>query len=115
MLYKESNEQILLFQWLEIQGINNIFAIPNGGSRNILEAKSLKKQGVKAGVPDIFLAEMRNGYGGLFIELKIGKNKLTNKQKEWLDILNNSGYKCVVCYGFDEAKNVILNYLNNLI
>lgn len=29
--------------------------IPNGGSRNVIEAKKLKRMGVTAGVPDIFI------------------------------------------------------------
>lgn len=36
-----------------------IFAIPNGGSRNKIEAANLKKDGVLAGVPDLFIARAR--------------------------------------------------------
>ncbi len=31
------------------------FAVPNGGSRNLIEAALLKKAGVKAGVADLLL------------------------------------------------------------
>jgi hypothetical protein len=88
-----------------------IFAIPNGGSRNKLEAKNLKMQGVKAGVPDLFIPVARGNYHGLFIEMKYGKNKTTALQEEWLELLNKNGYCAAVCYGFDKAQTVIDWYM----
>ncbi len=37
--------------------------------------------------------------------------KLSAVQKEWIDALRGQGYKVIVCYGFDEAREVIINYL----
>ena len=88
-----------------------LFHIPNGGSRNRLEAINLKRQGVKAGVPDLFLPVSRHGKNGLFIEMKFGKNRTTDLQDEWLKNLNKQGYAAVVCYGFDDAVGVIKEYL----
>lgn len=112
----EADQQRKLFQWTTfIQAkypeIDLMFHIPNGGSRNKLEAANLKKQGVKAGVPDLFLPFSRGGYHGLFIELKYGKNKPTKKQTEWLKSLNEQGYAVAVCYGCNEASEKILKYL----
>ena len=89
------------------------FHIPNGGSRNKAEAKKLKRQGVRAGVPDLFFPVAKRGYHGLFIELKVGKNKATEKQLQWLDFLNGQGYKAVVCVGFDSAKETIDWYMED--
>ena len=69
------------------------------------------RQGVKAGVPDICLPVARNGYHGLYIELKAGKNTATQNQKRWLNFLNSQGYKAVICYGWQTAKDEIVNYL----
>jgi len=88
-----------------------LFHIPNGGSRNPLEAKNLKRQGVKAGVPDLFLAKPSNGYCGLFIEMKYGKNKLTPLQDAYFMLLNENGFKCAVCYDFDSFRIIINQYL----
>lgn len=112
----EADQQRKLFQWttfirVEHPEIDLMFHIPNGGSRNKLEAANLKKQGVKAGVPDLFLPVSRGGYHGLFIKLKYGKNKPTEKQTEWLTNLNEQGYAVAVCYGCDEASEKILKYL----
>lgn len=113
----EADEQKKLFNWADFMmtqypELCMMFHIPNGGSRNKLEAVNLKRQGVKAGVPDLFLPVARGGYHGLFIELKYGKNKTTTKQDEWLEKLNKQGYAVAVCYGCKEAQEKILKYLN---
>lgn len=112
----EDNEQIMLMRWAEflskrIPELGLLFHIPNGGSRNKAEAAKLKTMGVKPGVPDLFLPVSRGGYYGLFIEMKYGKNKPTDNQKIWLSDLDGQGYKAVVCYGFEEAKKAIEDYL----
>lgn len=88
-----------------------LYHIPNGGSRNTLEAANLKRQGVKAGVPDLCLPVPQNGFHGLYIEMKWGKNKTTENQDWWLEELRQQGYKTVVCYGADEAIKEIADYL----
>ena len=88
-----------------------MFHIPNGGSRNKVEAANLKRQGVKPGVPDIFLPVAKGNYHGLWIEMKTGKNKPTAYQNTYIDYLNSNSYKAVVCYGADEAIRVITEYL----
>lgn len=88
-----------------------IFAIPNGGLRNKAVAARLKTEGVKAGVPDLFLPVARFGRHGLFIEMKKDKGRQSKKQKEWEDILKDQGYGYAICYSFEEAKSVLLHYL----
>lgn len=85
--------------------------IPNGGSRNKLEAARLKAQGVKAGVPDLFLPVPMNLRHGLYIEMKFGKNKTSEKQDWWIDQLRQRGYEVRVCWGADEAINTIAAYI----
>jgi len=43
-----------------------------GGSHNFGARKgaTLKAMGLRAGAPDLFLAMMRGGYGGLYLEIK---------------------------------------------
>jgi hypothetical protein len=119
----EHTEQVALVNWARANEgkypeLRNLFAIPNGGHRHLSVAKKLKAEGVRKGVLDIFLAHpVKNiqiifkGYSGLFIEMKFGKNKLTKEQKEWIERLTQAGYKCSVCYSFEEARDKILNYL----
>ena len=115
-MQNEANEQETLFGWAAMQshkypGLRLMFHIPNGGSRNKLEAYNLKKQGVKAGVPDICLPVPSGAYHGLYIELKYGKNKTSPEQRAWLAALSAVGYKTAVCYGWSEAAETILKYL----
>ena len=86
--------------------------IPNGGSRNRLEAANLKKQGVKSGVPDICLPVARGKYHGLYIEMKHGKNSTSEKQEEWIAALREQGYAAVICYGWVPARETLIKYLS---
>lgn len=89
-----------------------LFAIPNGGQRNAVVAAKLKAEGVQAGVPDLFLAVPKKGYHGLWIEMKNGKaGRVSEHQKEMIEILLNQGYKCAVCYNFEEFKSVVEWYM----
>lgn len=106
----EAKEQIAVVQYCDMKRIP-IFAIPNGGSRNAIEAANLKRQGVKAGVPDLMIPVAKQGYHGLFIEMKVGYNKPTDKQVGWINLLIKNGYLVKVCYGSDEAINLITNYM----
>ena len=109
----EASIQSAFFEWLSLYSRLRLatFAIPNGGSRNCLEAKNLKAQGVTPGVPDLFMAVPYNGFQGLFIELKSKTGRLSEQQKKWIDNLNDRSYKAVVCYSLDEAMNAVTEYL----
>ena len=113
----EDTEQAHIFAWAawasgKYPELDLMHHIPNGGKRSKSEAARFKAQGVKAGVPDIFLPCARGGYHGLYIELKRTKGgKLSAVQKEWIDALRGQDYKVIVCYGFDEAREVIISYL----
>ena len=43
--------------------------------------------------------------------MKYGKNKTTGNQEEWLESLRQYGYKTAVCYGADEARETIKQYI----
>lgn len=75
LLPTEAQEQATLFSWAEMQSgrrpeLRLLFHIPNGGSRGKAEAARFKMEGVKPGVPDLFLPVPRGPWHGLFIELK---------------------------------------------
>jgi VRR-NUC domain len=112
----EHEEQVAVFDWAETIAhqeplLNLMFAIPNGGARHIGVARKMKAEGVKPGVPDIFLPVARQGYHGLWIEMKRIKGKLTPRQKQWIDNMLAGGYLAVCCRGADEAIDVIEKYM----
>lgn len=114
----ESGIQKGLIQWAKVTKIKGfliadyLFAIPNGGTRNVREAVNLKAQGVKSGVSDLFLALPTSTHSGLWIELKSPKGKLSESQKEWLDRMDTCGYSTSVCYSVDMAIDAIKAYVN---
>lgn len=79
--------------------------------RNQKEAFNLKRQGVRAGVPDLCLPVSRGKYHALYIELKVGNNKATEKQRKWIKRLREQGNLALVCYGWEEASAVLLKYI----
>ena len=107
---KESAEQEAVCEYLEYLHIP-FYHVPNGGSRNKIEAANLKRQGVRAGVPDLCITVAKGKYHGLYIEMKVDDNKPSKEQKDWLSLLNKNGYLAVVCYGFNDAKQTIDKYL----
>lgn len=113
----EAAEQEKLFRWAgfamgKYPELALLYHIPNGGSRNKIEATNLKRQGVKSGVPDLCLPVARGKYYGLYIEMKYGKNKPTENQARWLHCLAQQGYAAAVCYSWEDAKNTLEKYLN---
>lgn len=112
----EAHEQAALIQWADLQAgkytpLRWLHHIPNGGSRNPREARNLKLQGVRSGVADVFLPYPSGGKHGLYIEMKYGKNRLTSKQREFLEYAASVGYATAVCYSAEEAITAIRNYL----
>lgn len=113
---KESEEQTAIIEWANIMQhrvpeLALLYHVPNGGSRNVIEAKRLKAQGVKSGVPDLVLPVARGKYHGLYIELKTPRGRVSDTQKQWLEALRNQGYAAIVCRGADEAIAMIAKYL----
>lgn len=114
MKRSETTEQIALFNWAKrtesiLPELALMYHVPNEGKRS--NGGILKAAGLKSGVPDICLPVANNGFHGLYIELKFGKNKATKAQEEYMAMLNAQGYKTAVCYGAEEAREEILAYL----
>ena len=82
----------------------------NGVKLSKTQASIAKAQGMLSGVPDLFLPVPKNGYHGLFIEMKYGSNKVTENQEKFLQNAANVGYAVSVCYSAQEAIKRIEDY-----
>jgi hypothetical protein len=108
--------QVATFMWAS-QNVERfpvlkwLYAIPNGGERNIIVAGRLRAEGVKSGVSDICLPCARLGYNGLYIELKKMTGKESPAQKEFGAFLTQEGYLYRCCYGWIEAAETLEWYL----
>lgn len=112
----ESQQQIALFQWVGISfrkypQLKLLYHIPNGGKRDVRVAAKLKREGTKPGVLDIHLPVARQGFHSLYIEMKVGSNKLTKLQQDFKRMAESEGNLCVVCYSWVEAKDALEGYL----
>lgn len=89
------------------------------------QAVRLKKlQGGKKGFPDLFICEMRGGFGGLYIELKkdIGEVYKKNgefkagahiqEQNKMHELLREKGYFVVYGFGFSDTVKKINRYMS---
>jgi hypothetical protein len=124
MRHLEDIEQTMFFNVLRYKRPNVYdvtFHVPNGGQRNIREGARLKQQGVKPGVPDIFVPVACGNYLGLFIEMKRKKVAgcampvVSKEQKHMMRLLEAQGYRCIVAYGADEALDLLEQYLKGMI
>jgi hypothetical protein len=122
----EHDEQASIIEWagrlqVERPELALLFAIPNGaklpylkdgrGRRYSPQAQKLKAEGMRAGVPDMCLPVARQGFHGMFIELKVGRNQPSAEQVNFLDHLAEQGYYAAVCWGAEDAISAILAYL----
>lgn len=115
MACSEHAEQCNVISWFRIQYPhlrNRLFAIPNGGMRNLIVAKKLKAEGVLPGVADLFLMHANIIYHGLFIEMKTLKGVQSQHQKEFQKEAINAGYCYHVAHGFYDARDFINFYLD---
>jgi hypothetical protein len=115
--HKEDDEQLAFFEWVAYQHLDNkplsdvCWATPNGGNRDTREAARMKKQGTKSGVFDVQLAVPAGGFHGLFIEFKVGDNKMSEEQVKFKVAVTSEGYLCVVCYSCEDAIEEVTRYL----
>ena len=112
----EHQEQVALMEWWRIWPGKRealLFAVPNGGLRRIKTAAALRSEGVLAGVPDLFLAALRDGKPGLWIEMKRRHGgRVSEAQRAVHTQLNAAGYPVIVCHGWEDARDAIINYLS---
>lgn len=112
-----------------------LHAIPNGGPRDGFSGALLKAEGVKKGIPDLFLPVPMNHappqvqilgeplppkrvrYCGLYIEMKRPKSKgkakgaLKAEQTEFIAYARGVGYAASVCFEWLAASRDIKSYI----
>ena len=81
------------------------FHVPNGGSRNIREAKNLQRMGVLPGVPDLLF--LRRNLPPLFVELKAPKGRASKAQREVGERLKKAVCTVAVVDSMDAAVLVL--------
>jgi hypothetical protein len=76
-----------------------IFAIPNGTRASIRAAIKAKKEGVSAGVPDLYIPAWK-----VWVEMKRQHGSTTSpEQKDWHNYLKGLGDKVIIGKGWSDA------------
>jgi hypothetical protein len=98
----EAELQAAVFQHWQLRGAPNtfLFHVPNGGSRNLLEAVKLKRLGTVAGVPDFIGIKDGRAYG---LELKARRGRLSEAQRVAHEALRAAGVEVATCDTIDDA------------
>ena len=122
---REENLQKAVCRYLKLKYPNVMFVSDAGGVRLTKgQAISMKEMRSHRGWPDLFIAEPRGIWNGLFIELKregervylkdgsLSNNAHIQEQDAVLTELGFRGYKAVFAVGIDEAMKVIDDYLS---
>ena len=113
----ESAEQAALMRWAQMESgaypeLRLLYHTPNEGKRSRITGAKMKMEGLRSGVPDLFLPAAHSGMHGLFIEMKRqGSTYPTEAQMEWLEELQRQGYAVCWCRGWEAAARVILGYI----
>ena len=120
MRESEDQAQRSVFEWASWQQnrypqLKAMYHAANEGKRSSRTGAELKRQGMKPGVSDICLPYASGGYNNLYVELKVGNNKASDKQMQFIDSINEIGGRAVVVYGSEAAIEVITAYLDGTI
>lgn len=114
---RETEEQAAVIEWWGLKckawGVPDrlLYHIANEGTRSAARGRLQKKQGVRAGCPDLCLSVARGGFFGLYIEMKRLGGRLTPEQKEFHADLREQGYRVDTCYGAESAIETITEYM----
>ena len=81
-----------------------LFAVPNGGTRNKIEATKFKATGLVKGVHDLIFFHNQSLYT---FELKVGKNKLSDDQIHFSKQIEKQGGISYVVRDFETFKNIL--------
>jgi hypothetical protein len=114
---KKMTEQKLhnaVIEYLDLQYPQTLYTSTMGGlylGKGNFRQKNIIKKHYRKGVPDILIFETRNKFHGLMLELKTLKGRPSKEQLQWRNDLNERNYISEICYGFEDAKEIIDRYL----
>lgn len=130
----ESQLQVMVADYIILHYPNVLFHSDFGSGVKLTKGQAVRmkrQNGGRRGWPDMFIAESRRGngkyvykgvYHGLFLELKKEGTRLQKKDGSWvsehiteqasvLSDLIKRGYQAEFAVGFEQAKEIIDDYL----
>ena len=115
---EEHNIQSAFFEMVDLYAQKdarylNIHAVPNGGARDVRTGYALKCEGVRRGVPDVYVMVPSGGWHGMTIEFKSKKGKLSDEQKSWAERLARNGYAVIIARDAVQAMHAVKMYFGS--
>lgn len=116
----EAQEQAAVIEWWRFAckkyGVPEValLHVANEGSGSVVRGRLQKRQGVRAGVADLFLSVPRGAFSGLWIEMKRTDGRVRPEQREFLSQMQSLGYDCAVCRGAEAAREKIHAYMTQV-
>lgn len=101
----EHQIQCGIVKYLRTNGIT-VFAVPNGGQRNLITAVRLKNEGALSGVADLIILEKGTC---LFVEVKTLKGRQQESQKVFEEEVKKHGMKYVIWRDIEDAVDYVKN------
>jgi len=126
MKHLEYDLQVAVCRYLSYQYQDVLFTSDTIANLKLTQAQASRNKKIqKAGfsTPDLLILEPRNGFSGLFIELKIetpfkkdgeikaSKDDRLKNQLKAINLLKQKGYFCCFSWTFDMTKEIIDDYL----
>jgi hypothetical protein len=88
-----------------------VFAVPNGGSRNLIEAAKMKGTGTLAGMPDLCVLGIEHDVpSSWFIEVKSASGRPSLPQLDMHDRLLDLGFEVAICRSIDDARDACIKW-----
>ena len=119
----EFDEQVAVVTWFRMQYPEHCMRLIASGNglhiagtaiHKAIKWRKFRDSGGVAGVADLFLAIPAGRYHGLWVEMKYGKNTVTDEQNHFLSDMADAGYAIVICYSAQSAIDAIKIYLKYL-
>jgi hypothetical protein len=102
MTEAQLQQQIVIYFKNNHKGL--IFSVPNGGTRNPIEAKILKLTGSLAGVSDLIVIQQNKI---IFVEVKIEKGIQSEVQIKFQNNVQNLGFEYYLVRSLEQFKSIL--------
>lgn len=117
---REEQEMIAFFDYCRAKAKRHpayalAFHIPNERKASVARRMTLKRAGVRKGIPDICVPVSCGGYHALFIEMKVKPNRPSPEQIELLEHLNAAGNYARLAWSSKEAIEILDKYITGLL
>jgi len=115
----EMEECRAFWNWAQlIPGLKDyLYKIVNEGKRNPAHGMKLRTIGLRAGLPDYHYPVPNEKFNGFWLEMKTRKktkhDSLPNHQREWIEKLQKINHYATFAYGWEDAADKTMSYLNN--